>query len=437
MSEFDNLGNIAENTALCILIIILILCFIPTVFYIGSFVLMDDAGVLINKFLHNPIKMDMENNSLQNIWLFSSYIPYKRVKRCNDYGPNDPEKDRYQNYLFKANKIIEKFQKIKKECDGYSYSIIKREADAEIQKNKKIREDQEHEELLKYLDQGYEDGRARSILTQKWIFGIGIAFFNFLKLWLIIGTFIKNIFNFFIPSVPDVLKSQVLTGFIILVVLIITILYSIKLINYKKLDTTYTKTYNGLSTEKKTTSWYDSIYNEISDTLSYYDNMMNTFTIPNLGWIFNSEDSIEEANKENSFVLNRETTEKGKIYDNLSYIMLSELKLPVNELKSYLSIDIESNKYYNIYLPNEKFVNNNIPSIVKWKVNTSTKNNNEKIWKIDCEKIDTIMKNGANTNTPAFINDGEKCIINIDGLNNANPEEEDSSQLIYSTEYIK
>ena len=440
MSEFDNLGNIAKNTALCILIIILILCVIPTIFYFGSsfFIGGTDNDVLIKKFLSNEIKIDMEHNTLSNLYLFSTYIPYKRVKRCDDYAPGDPEIKIYKEYLYKAGKIIEKFQKIKRECDGHSYNIIKKEADIQIQENKKIREKQEHEELLKRLDQNYEDGRARNILTQKYIVSASSGFLNITKIGLKIFEIFFKFVKFFMPTLPGIIRSDVLVGFLILVFIICFILYIIKLKNVDtNLNPTYAKKYNESSTGTKTTSWFDSIYIEISDTLSYYNNMMNTFSLPNMDWIYGNEDSNDETNNEDGTIINREKTEKGKIYDNLSYIMLSELKLPAEELKNYLSIDIESNKYYNIYLPTEKFENNNIPSIVKWKVNTSTKNNNEKIWKIDCEKIDTIMKNGVNTNIPAFISDGEKCIINVNGLNNANPEEEDSSQLIYSTEYIK
>ena len=142
-------------------------------------------------------------------------------------------------------------------------------------------------------------------------------------------------------------------------------------------------------------------------------------------------------------ILDRQTVD-GKLYDNLSYLNLSELLSPAEQI-SYFKTNVETGKFYNIYLPEEKYINNNEPeteSIIKWKVSpANNKNNNEKKWNIDCEAIDTVtVKNGATSkNIPVFISNADKCIINEVGLNNNlfTANDTDMKDTVYKTEYIR
>jgi hypothetical protein len=120
----------------------------------------------------------------------------------------------------------------------------------------------------------------------------------------------------------------------------------------------------------------------------------------------------------------------GKRYDNLSYIQLSSLDEAIKtEIKKIYNIEIDTDKYYNIYLPSEKF--NIDQTLVKWK--TSNNANNEKIWDIDCE---AIGKQGSTID--AFISNEGKCIINEAELKKADRlKDEDPLPTIYKTEYIK
>ena len=64
--------------------------------------------------------------------------------------------------------------------------------------------------------------------------------------------------------------------------------------------------------------------------------------------------NANNANTKGNTILKRKIHDGGKRYDNLSYIKLSDLDLTEAEktkLKVYLPIDIETDKYYNIYLP--------------------------------------------------------------------------------------
>jgi hypothetical protein len=123
---------------------------------------------------------------------------------------------------------------------------------------------------------------------------------------------------------------------------------------------------------------------------------------------------------------------------------MSELLSPSEQI-AYFKTNVETGKYYNIYLPEEKFVNNNEPeteTVIKWKVSAANnKNNNEKKWNIDCEAIDSVtVKNGdVYTDIPVFISNADKCIINETELNNNlfTSKNTDIKDTIYKTEYIK
>ena len=129
----------------------------------------------------------------------------------------------------------------------------------------------------------------------------------------------------------------------------------------------------------------------------------------------------------------------GKRYDNLSYFDLKKFKID-NINDGNQDIRTEENKYYNVYLPSEKFkdVDNGVEvNKLPWNIYASSKT--EKIWKLDCETIDYIVKDGAKKS--AFITDGDKCKINEVGLRDADLSgisgDDDILSTIYTTEYIK
>lgn len=437
MSELNNLGNIAKNTVISIFVIIGILCAIPSIFYVGSWLKYENEKILISKFMNREIKTEMERNTLEDLWLFSSYIPYKMNRRCEDkdYKPDDQEKIDYYKYLSDVNNIITKFETIKKTCDGDFYNDIKRNSDRKIQENKKERKEQEHEIYQQELANLPENRN----LIFKYITYIADRFFSGSKFAIDI---LHKIAMFFVPIVPSIIRSDVLMGFLILVFIIFMLLYFIKPKNKE-----YKIASMNEGASSGSSSWFSSssftIWKEVEDTFKYYDNMMNTFNLSEYtGLVFNSEDSIDGSN-ENSNIQDREKAVGGRIYDNLSYIMLSDIGLDSAELKNYLYIDnVENGKYYNIYLPEEKFKNiDGTPSIVKWKLDKLT--NNDKKWKIDCERLDTITinnQNGGNTDIPVFIHDiknNNNCIINTTKLNTANIEaSRDANDYIYTTEHI-
>jgi len=438
MSEFDNFGIIFKNTIVTIIIIILILCFIPTCTYIYGIFKYKNEDKLLNEFITTPIKIDMEHNTFENIYLLCNYIPYKRIKRCTEYKPGDEDLKNYNTFIVHAYNIQKKFDKIKKECEGHFYNDIKKNSDIAIQKNKDLRLEKEDRILQTYL--GNEPKNNELMFKYlKGIFSVLNCLGDFGK---DLAKLLVKIVGFFVPVAAAGFGNHVLVGFFILVFIIFMILYFVKLRNTNSV-TTPTVNPNPNTVTKSSFSWFngDSIWSEFSETYKYYDNMMNTFSFnfdEYTGGIFSTDDNTEggagaKNGNTKSLTINRGVQDEGKRYDNLSYIKLWNLGLTEG-----LPINIKENEYYNIYLPEEKFKFENYPSsIVKWKVETSLKNPKEKIWKINCSEIDKIK----NTAIPAFINDvndKEKCVININGLETANTDAiKDNDQFIYTTEKIK
>jgi hypothetical protein len=464
MSEFDNIGIIINNTVITIIIIILIICFLPTIsLLISIFTNKQENETLLKDFFDTEIKTDMEHNTRTNLYLLSRYIPYKRIVRCKKNKIGDEDKEDYDKYLMEANQIINRLDEIKRECEGSFYNTIKRESDKKIQENKSEREKREHDEYLIQIKEWGENERINKVLNQKWILYLFGGVNNIIKFFVKFCIIIIKIIGFFRPIYTSTVQSKVLMGFIILLFVIFMILYFTKLRN---VDYNASISYGKTDSDKKpeSNSWFSwidgsSLWYEITDTYKYYDNMMNTFSISELtSGLIGTEN--KEGGKMGNAILDREITD-GKIYDNLSYIMLSELNLntaEIGKIKTYLPItDIETGKYYNIYLPEEKFKTD--ASIVKWKVydkiDDKGKITNEKKWGINCEEIDKIKtkdgttihkitnKYGIVTDNPAFITvlngANDKCVINESGFKKVNNENiiVDSDELIYDTEKIK
>ena len=116
--------------------------------------------------------------------------------------------------------------------------------------------------------------------------------------------------------------------------------------------------------------------------------------------------------------------------------MLSEI-FNGDEIKTYFgkNVSITNGKYYNVLLPEGRFKDPEL-SKIKWKVINRVENNNEKVWRIDCEQLDTIIKKDGST-MPVFIGD-DTCAINLKGLQaydeSLKPKEKVAKR---STEYIK
>jgi hypothetical protein len=399
--------------------------------------------------MKSEIKTDMEYNTRANLYLLCKYIPYKQNKRCEKFEPNDPEIKDYNTFLTHAYNIKEKFDKIKRECDGQFYNKIKKESDKQIQLNKTARVEQEEKmRELEFEKLSKDDDRK-----YKWITSMFSGLKNGGDLSVKIGNMFISFLRFFVPMIASGIGNHVLMGFVILVFIIFMILYFVKIRNTNSTNPVYSMPKS--ETNLGINSWFswfngNSIWSEMKETYNYYDTMMNTFSnsmSDYTGGIFfstedNTEDGTNNGAAKSNIVLNRNSQE-GKRYDNLSYIMLSELNLTEIEktkLREYLPIGIENLKYYNIYLPEEKFKYNDKQSIVKWKIENSKNNPNEKIWKINCREIDKIKNNGVITGTSAFIeddNDKNKCIININELNAANAAVvQDIDEFMYTPEQI-
>jgi hypothetical protein len=115
---------------------------------------------------------------------------------------------------------------------------------------------------------------------------------------------------------------------------------------------------------------------------------------------------------------------EGNSHDNLSYIMLSDVFAKDEILRYFGNVSIDDNKYYNVLLPEERFKGNTEFSFMneKWKVMNRVENKNEKVWRIDCEKLDKVIRKDKEGkpiggDIPAFKSDSDgKCTINQKAL---------------------
>jgi hypothetical protein len=460
----DNIDNdlLMRNSFITIIIILLIIYGIPSIFYglvyqyRKSYSMPMDVDGILEDFIDKKEDLNMVYNSLyRDIYLFTNFISIRKLVLCD--GTNNEDNELQKEYNVQVKKIFEKLKKIKIFCDN-EYDTIKKNSDKQIDISKKIREDQEHEIELLIMKEAGENSRHNSTSTREWITYIISGIFNTFKFtstfMLSILTFLRGVFDsgrgvfdscagLVMPILSACLKNKVITGFLILIFIIVIVLYGIKSasgggnsggsggsggMNYSS------DNQNGFSPS--------AVYYELLDTYKYYTKMANNFNLndytgnllgntvdENNGYYGSEEDGINIKRPE----LN------GKRYDNLSYFDLKKLKID-NINDGNQDIKTEENKYYNVYLPSEKFrvddkeeAENKLP----WNIYASSKT--EKIWKLDCETVDYIVKDGAKKS--AFITDGDKCKINEVGLRDAFASdisnEDDILETIYTTEYIK
>jgi hypothetical protein len=395
---------------------------------------------LLEEFEMKKEDLNMNYNSLSDEYLlFCTYMPIKKLVFCND-GNNKEIKHQNLMDLKNVKRIFDKIIKIKEYCDS-EYKKIKAESDELIYKNKEDREKREHDEDLLIKKEAGENSRFDSTSRREWIKNILSGIFNFIKLSIATGIDLSKILvsigAIFGQLGKALLGNYVVMGFLILIFCILVIL---SLLKYRSIDTTTGggggggnyKSNDGISFSPF------SIYNDLLDTYSYYSKIANNLSDYTNNIIGNNNNGIN-GDEDNDDTIDREQLYGGK-YDNLSYIKLNNLKINNIFDGSKNIIKTEKDKYYNIYLPSEKFkdtdtIDTGKTGLLPWNIYENSKK--EKIWELDCESIDTILENGK----PAFITDDDKCIINKIGLNQVIAQHQDidtdTLSTIFTTEYIK
>ena len=450
------MDDLLSNTIIAIIIILLIVYGIPSIVYLIISMIKGKDGRKVETLLEN-FKINSDNPNTMNYnslndeyFLFCTYMPIKKLVFC-DNGRNKKMLEENDRDLKIVTEIFQKIKGIKEFCDN-EYDRIKEKSDEKISENKAAREEREHEEeLLRKKEEG-ENSRHDSTSRLEWIKNIFSAMYSSISLAITTLTNVTQIAvkiaAIFGRIVDALAKNYVVMGFIILVIIIMAILSWLK---YSSIDSTTKgggdnyKPNNGFSFSPF------SIYYDMLDTYSYYSKIANNFNISDSAKNFlgNSNDKNNEDEDDDDTTY-REQLYGGK-YDNLSYIKLNNLEIIDINDGSKDNIKTEKDKYYNIYLPSEKFKDLNEPppiSSLSWNVYETSKK--EKIWKLDCESIDTIKADGNPANgKPAFITKGEKCIINSVGFNtlglktlglnknDASTTDSDIPSIKFTTEYIK
>jgi len=463
----DEDSKLATNSVLIITIVAIIIYVVPVLLYsyygffqylFGSYSIND----MILQYENKNYELNMKYNTLQDMYLFCTYIPSKRNKSCITDGNEEGVAIAIDNMNIK--KIINKIMKIK---EGYEdeFEQIKISASTKIEENKKIREaNEEKEKLLKEAQEGKdrlfyagENGRntrfnwtSLRIWIQSFLSALNIIFNNFLN----IAKLSKDIGGILVPIFSTIfgalIKNKVVMGFFIIVGLIVFLLYSFK---PKSSNTGRGGSIPGFSnpgnpnlTSSSTYSPY-AIYIDVVDSYSYYKKMMSDFSNNISESLGKNDDGNQNNGIDDDSIFKRElndpTKTKGR-YDNISNINLVEVGITeIQGLDDFVAL---KDTHYNVYLPSEKFDIDG--DVIKWKHDDKNVENKGEIkWKIDCSKIDTLKdKDDVLTQIPAFItreDDNSKCNINVSGLRKIQNEidgksnSNDDETTIYTTEGIK
>jgi hypothetical protein len=418
-AEDDDMGKFFVNTLIIFIIIFLMIFGLPLGLY--AYKAFDswrkDNNALINDLQNKEID---KYNELSDIFLFCDYMPIKKFFLCGD-GDSDGNSDENIKQLLHYTKIenILKILKEKQSKIDTDYTRIKTLSDTFINDNKVSRIKREFEEEQRLKKEAGEDGRHNSSQLLKWINSAGSAIHNFLKL-------LFMLFGLIVSFGSALAKNKVVTGFLIIVLVIIIALSLTKPAPSKSKDG---KNNNGATSSNVGLS-PTAIYNDILDTYKHYSEMVKNVNVDFLGTTTETEVNVDDEDYDETLY---RKIRGGKRYDNLSYIQLSSLDAAIQtQIKTIYNnnIEIDADKYYNIYLPSEKF--GILQADIEWK--TSNNANNEKIWDINCEAIG----NQGSTSIPAFISNEGKCIINEAELKKADiPSSDPEPPTIYKTEYIK
>jgi hypothetical protein len=443
--------DLLGNTIIAIIIILLIVYGIPSIFYliISLRKRTDDINTLLQNFKNEMNSLSMNYNSLDDeYFLFCTYMPIKKLAFCDNVG-DDVMKEADKDDLKIVTKIFNKIKKIKNFCDdkyNNENNGIKKLSDEKIEANKNAREEREHEEeLLRKKEEG-ENSRHDSTSRLEWIKNIFSAIYSSINLTITtlinVSQIAVKIGAIFGQLWKALLGNYVVIGFLILIFCIVVLLSVLK---YRSIDTTIKgggsnyKPNNGISFSPF------SIYDDMLDTYSYYSKIANNFNVSDYtDNILGNNNDENNGYEDDSETIDRVQLYGGK-YDNLSYLKLYDFGITdIDDGSSKNNIKTEKNKYYNIYLPSEKFKDDSVQPIssLSWNIYESSKK--EKIWKLDCESIDTIFPIDKTRATfPAFITDGDKCIINRVGFNKLGEivgslsTDSDKPSTIFTTEYIK
>jgi hypothetical protein len=442
--------DLLGNTIIAIIIILLIVYGIPSIFYLIISARKSPEGRKVETLLENfKINSDNKNTMIYNslddeYFLFCTYMPIKKLVFCDNGGDNNM-KIANDNDLKIVTKIFKIIKGIKKFCVN-EYDRIKEKSDEKISENKAAREKREHEEeLLRKKEEG-ENSRHDSTSRLEWIKNIFSAIYSSINLTITtlinVSQIAVKIGAIFGQLWKALLGNYVVIGFLILIFCIVVLLSVLK---YRSIDTTIKgggsnyKPNNGISFSPF------SIYDDMLDTYSYYSKIANNFNVSDYtDNILGNNNDENNGYEDDSETIDRVQLYGGK-YDNLSYLKLYDFGITdIDDGSSKNNIKTEKNKYYNIYLPSEKFKDDSVQPIssLSWNIYESSKK--EKIWKLDCESIDTIFPNDKTRATfPAFITDGDKCIINRVGFNKLGEivgslsTDSDKPSTIFTTEYIK
>lgn len=409
--------KLSLNTFVTIIIIFAIIFALPLILYIYEKFFGKDNTTLIDDLRNKDID---RYNELSDIYLFCSYTPIQKLFLCK--GETTGEQEQRTHYE-EIGRILDILQG-KKSRIVADYTRIKTLSDGFINDNKVSRIKREFEEEQRLKKEAGENGRFYSNQFLRWIISIGSGLYNFLSLFIKIALGLGG----FVVSISAALaKNKVVTGFLIIVLIIVIALSVSKGSSKSSSNSKDGKDNNGASSSNIGLS-PTAIYNDLLDTYKYYSTMVKNVNVDFLGTSTETEVNVDDEDYDET--LYRKIT-GGKRYDNLSYIQLSSLDQTIQtEIKKIYKIEIDTDKYYNIYLPSEKF--NILQSDIEWK--TSNNANNEKIWDIDCEAIG----NQGSKNINAFISNEGKCIINEAELKEADKlPDAPEVPTIYKTEYIK
>ena len=424
--------NLVKNFFVSMLILISMLTVLPLIFY--GFASNKNKKAMNDTLIDNyeiSSKDQDKFNTLEELYLFCTYIPIKRVRVCGD---SDEETTiLYKKYLKEAGEVIALLKDLYEKSKIGGEKSMKDAKDA-IAREKEKREQREHEEMLANQREAGANSRNDRKMFLAWvIFIVGGTLGPFLsKIGVFVDTVIVRVMEFvriFTPIIVALASNRVFVGFIILVI-IISIIFGL----LKPKDKAKSKKRRVAGSEDDRLG-LNALWEEIVDTYEYYRDMANNLKLSSMsgGLIQDGEENAE--NDEGGIIIDRKTI-KGKAYDNLSYVVLSDI-FSEKEISEYYGkgAKIDRGRYYNIHLPDEKF-KNDMPSI-KWDIRDGAKQN-EKVWRIDCDKIDTLVnKDGAGVG-PAFVKEGNKCVINARGLDKINkPPSNIDEDIPFKTEFIR
>jgi hypothetical protein len=419
-AEDDDMVKFFVNTLIIFIIIFLMIFGLPLGLY--AYKLISSLGKKNAELVENLRNKEIDKyNELSDIFLFCNYMPIKKLFICG--GRNNDETAKNLRHNEEITRILEILQGKKGKIEN-EYTKIKALSDTLINDNRVSRIKREFEEEQRLKKEAGEDGRFNNNQLFLWITSIMSGLNNIFRLT---KDIVLGFGGFIITFSSAIGKNKVVMGFLIIVLVIIIALSLTKPASKSK----DRKNNNGATSSNVGLS-PTAIYNDILDTYKYYTDMVKNVNVDFLGT--STETEINEDDEDYDETLYRKIR-GGKRYDNLSYINLSSLSDDIiKEINLIDGIKIDktgdADKYYNIYLPSEKF--GIARDDIKWK--TSNNANNEKIWDIDCEKIG----NQGSTSIPAFISNEGKCIINEAELKKADRHKDEVPQpTIYKTEYIK